>query len=116
MARGRRFCASGVCLLSLAACLVARAGVIYEENFDGPANPGWTTNDPLNMYWDQPNGRYHVMSWGGSNTYAFRSVPIQAGTSYRLEFDAYVTRMDALADVRFGFGDPDMTVDQPATL
>jgi hypothetical protein len=87
--------------------------VIYQENFDG-ADPGWTTNDPGNMYWDQPNGRYHVMSWGGSNTYAYVPVSIPAGVPYRLEFDAYVTRLDSIADMRVSMGDADMNVNQPS--
>jgi hypothetical protein len=88
--------------------------VIYQTDFS--SDPGWTTNDPTNQYWDTGQGAYHEKIWDTGNQYAYVNVPFESGRSYRLAFDTYLVRADWAGDMRFGLGDADMNVFAPVTF
>jgi hypothetical protein len=87
---------------------------VYQSDFS--TDPNWITNDGSLNYWNSSGQAYHVSSYDTGNQYAYVNVSLTPGFSYRLQFDAYITRTDWAGDVRFGLGDPDMNVSAPATL
>jgi len=87
--------------------------VVYQADFS--TDPGWTTNSPDNFYWNGTDGTYHFKLVNTGEQYSYKSIPFDAGASYRLEFDAYMTRCDWAADLYLGLGDPDMDIGSATT-
>ncbi len=84
--------------------------VVYQEDFS--AEPGWTTNSPSNMYWDEQKTKYHVQITG-QGEHAFVQIPYISGLSYKLEFDIEVVRLGYTSAISFGLYDPKMNAIEP---
>jgi hypothetical protein len=79
----------------------------YSYSTDFSSDPGWTTNNAGNFYWDA--GAYHVVSIKGADEYSYVALPFDvAGNSFRLSYDIKMLRSDWASFVSFGINDPGM--------
>jgi hypothetical protein len=77
---------------------------VYEQDFS--SDPGWTTNDPGNLDWDQGSGTYHtVLTNQVPGQYAYVEVPWD-GKGFKLEFDFRIDSCDWSAGLSVGLFDP----------
>ena len=80
----------------------------YSEDFS--SDPGWTTDQPQNYFWDSGTGTYHATTLndhGGQPSptrYAYTNVGYD-GNSMRLEFDILFENIGWSAGVMFGLFD-----------
>jgi hypothetical protein len=86
---------------------------VYSTDFS--SDPGWTTNDPTNLYWDESGGRLHVKFINGANQFIYKNVSYSPNVSYRLEFDLALSHMDDSGFAMFGMSDDTMNAYESAT-
>jgi zinc protease len=82
--------------------------VVYETDFS--TDPNWTTNSSDNFHWNEADGNYYFKRQNGSEQYSYKSIPYDPDATYRLEFDACLTRCDWAADLFLSLSDPDMHI------
>lgn len=93
--------------------LQAQDLTLYESDF--ATDPGWTTDQAQNYYWDSNNQAFHAttvncQSGPGPTRYAYTQVNYSGG-SFRLEFDLNPVDLGWSAGVHFGLFDSQL---QPA--
>jgi len=81
--------------------------VVYQTDFS--TDPGWTTDQPANYYWNQPAGSYFVHNTNTypgyyPNRYAGKTMDEPVG-SFELQWDIQVTQCDWSAGLYFGVWD-----------
>jgi len=100
---------AAVCLLFLVMPIQADAiddqTVIYQQSFAN--DPHWVTNSPTYDYWEPGAQRYHFSIEPSTGGYAYVPVDFQ-GTSFNLDYDLLLTRMDNDATFRFAFSSKEM--------
>lgn len=92
----------------------------YSQDFS--TNPGWTTDQPNNFFWDETSGTYFVSMTNKAepqtpNRYAFTQIDWN-GESFRLDWDFKCTRSDWSAGINFGLFDDSLNYAHfsPSTL
>ncbi|WP_321506618.1 hypothetical protein [uncultured Methanoregula sp.] len=101
---------TAVCLLMLAIPVLADTGdqnanVLYQTSY--ASDPHMITNSPSSDYWDAGNGRYHFSIEPSSGGYAY--VPVEyKDTSFTLDYDLVLTRVDSGATFRLAFSSNEM--------
>ncbi len=73
--------------------------LIYSSDFS--SDPGWTTNNASNYYWDSGNQAYKVVMKDASDEYGSKSITWD-GCSFKFEFDVKVVSLGWAGDIRFG--------------
>lgn len=99
---------------AVAAGDISRGHVFYETNFS--TDQYWETNNPSSFYWQEGRGAYHYLLVGGTNSYAYKPVFVDDGSSFRLTFDVTPSRCDYNAAMRFGLFDRDMNINEGSCL
>lgn len=79
--------------------------VIYQTSFS--SDPRWTTNVPSTNYWEPGAGRYHFTIDPTTGGYEYVPVNYQ-DTSFNLDYDLMLTRMDDGATFRMAFSGNEM--------
>jgi len=82
--------------------------VVYQTDFS--SDPGWTTNDPTNMYWDSSAQAYHIeasqeSSSNGYVNYNLALLP-QSFNYVDFQFDIKPIRLDYAGYAFLGLGNP----------
>ena len=102
---------TALCLFTLAMPVLAdttddqNVNVIYQTSF--ASDPRYITNSPSSDYWEPGNGRYHFSIEPSSGGYAY--VPIDyKDTSFTLDYDLTLTRVDEGATFRLAFSSNEM--------
>ena len=97
-----------VVLLALTAS-AARANWVPQYQTDFSSDPGWTTSDPTNYYWNSSNGTYYIkqvnINYGGN--YAYHDVTNNAG-SFQLAYDIKMLQGGYASGLNFGMYDSDL--------
>lgn len=88
---------------------------IYETDFS--SDPGWTTNNNSNFYWDATDGTYYIdqVNVNGGGYYSYYDVSAlgyHGGMSFRLEWDIMILSNDYASDVSFGVFDSDLNTNE----
>jgi len=96
---------AGILLLVAGQSLAWQNG--YHEDFS--ADPGWTTNDPTNFYWDATQGAYYGKQIDCQGQYAYVQVPGYNGGSFQLQFDIQPT-VNWAGNINIGLVGPSMTM------
>jgi len=73
-------CVFGLLLISVNTATANTWQVVYQSDFS--SEPGWTTNSPSNMYWDQQEAKYHIKITG-QGEYAFVPITYSPDLSYK---------------------------------
>lgn len=83
-----------ICLVCICTVMLMSAKTMMAENWqtvyqtDFSSEPGWTTNNSSNYYWDSASGTYYQREIDQSEEYSYKLLPsLQAGQSWRLEYD-----------------------------
>jgi len=100
---------AAVCLLFLVMPIQADAiddqTVIYQESF--ASDPHWVTNNPSSDYWEPGAQRYHFSIEPSTGGYAY--VPVKyKDTSFNLDYDLMLTRVDNDATFRLALSSKEM--------
>jgi len=100
---------AAVCLLFLVMPIQADAiddqNVIYQQSF--ASDPHWITNNPSYDYWEPGAGRYHFSLEPSTAGYAYIPVDYK-DTSFNLDYDLMLTRIDEGAKFRLAFSSKEM--------
>ena len=112
-----------ICLICIYFCITlimispAEAGwtTVYQEDFS--SDPGWTTNNEDHYFWDMLPQAYYQKEIDDSDEYSYKTLPgLQAGMTWRLEYDLYPARFDWAGDARLGFVDSDLYIESEEGL
>ena len=95
----------GLAVLNMLGC-ATRSKVIYET--DLASDPGWTTNDPAQIYWNSASSTYHGRQANTNTSYVYVPVSFPSSDSWRLEFDCLIDSCAWSAGLTFGLWDESM--------
>jgi len=91
---------------------ICHAGIwtpIYQEDFS--SDPGWTTDDPAKLGWDQATQTFHGVQVNTEGTFAYTNISsFDPASSWRLEFDARMNSDGWSAGMDFGLFDPGLSI------
>jgi len=96
-------------ILSVAGTATANGWqVVYQTDFS--TDPGWTTDQPANYYWDAASQTYHIQPehhYPGyqPSRYAYTLLPEAIAGSFNLRWDIKPTRCDWSIGIYFGIYD-----------
>jgi hypothetical protein len=99
-------------LLSHTAIHAANWKVIYSEDFS--ADPGWTTDQPTNFYWESGTGTYFIRTSNTAeayepNRYTHKIITAYTGGAFKLEWDIQMISNDWSAGIGFGMYDSQLS-------
>lgn len=77
--------------------------VAYATDFS--YDPGWTTNVPQQMSWDEATERYYIESRAGADQYVYTLIPAIGNQSFQLEYDLTMVRADYAGAISIGLSD-----------
>jgi hypothetical protein len=106
--KARRVTMPILCLLfGLSANTWAQWQVVYQTDFS--TDPGWTTDQPADFFWDSGSGTYFMRGTNQTpayapNRYSYTQVPYSPGP-FRLEWDQEMLISDWSAGINFGLYD-----------
>lgn len=102
-----------ICLLLCFSGPPAVALVIYQEDFS--SNPGWTTDQSGNFYWDSGKEVYvaspelHLPDpYYAPSRYGYVPTTLGSSQSFKLQWDQKMTRCDWSAEFNFGLYSTDL--------
>ena len=82
----------------------ARAEIVYSVDFS--QDPGWVTDDPSRLAWDQATQTFHGTQINTQGTYAYKYVSgFDPNQSWRLEVDTKINSAGWSAGLTFGLFD-----------
>lgn len=77
--------------------------VIYQTDFS--TDPGWTTNDPTNIFWDSATQTLHAWQSNTNTSYAYVPTSLLTNQSFKLQFDSCISSCELWAGLTFGLWD-----------
>ena len=103
-------CVFGLILSGVGTGVANTRQVVYETNFS--TDPGWTTDQPANFYWESGWETYFIHQTNypeayEPDRYTFVRVPYSGGP-FRLEWDLEMLRCDWSAGISFGLFDSNL--------
>ena len=104
-------CVFGLILSAAGTTLADNWQVIYQTDFS--TDPGWTTDQPANYYWDAASQTYHIQPehhYPGyqPSRYAYTLLPEAIEGSFELRWDIKPTRCDWSIGIYFGIRDENL--------
>jgi hypothetical protein len=105
-------CVFGLILSVAATATVNGWQVVYQTDFS--TDPGWTTDQPANYYWDTASQTYHIQPehhYPGyqPSRYAYKLLDEPVAGSFELQWDIKPTRCDWSIGMYFGIYDNTLT-------
>jgi len=92
---------------------VAHADWVTRYQTDFSTDPGWTTSDPANYFWNGAGGNCYIkqvnINHGGN--YAYHDVGYDGG-SFKLDYDIKMVQGGYASAVSFGLYDTDLNADE----
>ncbi len=88
---------------------------VYRTDFSN--NPYWRTNSSENYYWDSSDGTYYAnqININGGGNYSFYNAG-HDGSSFRLEWDIYISYAEYGSDLGFGLFDADLNTENESIV